>query len=144
VWNGTRLPAFFSVKVTGGKQIEKALKELEPKLAKKVVRKACRDGAKVLKEEIEKTAPQDTGALAASVKIKTKFRKGIASATAEIGEGNFKGETFYAAMVEFGTSKQPPQGYMQQAFDNKKEQVAKQTEDAIRQGIDKIVKDSTK
>ena len=137
------MPAFFSVKVSGGKEIIQALKELEPKLAKKVVRKACRDGATILKKEIEQEAPKATGALAESVKIKTRFKKGTFTANAEIGEGAYKGMTYYAAFVEFGTSKMEPRGFMQQAFNDKKEEVAKKTEEALRAGIDKIVRESS-
>lgn len=139
------MPAnFFSVKITGAYSVEQALKDLEPKLAKKVLRKAVRQGAKILKEETEKEAPKKTGALAGSVKIKTRFKKSVISAQTVIGEGAFKGETWYAAAIEFGTSKMAPNPFMQRAFDAKKDEVARVTEAAIKQGIEDIASETAK
>lgn len=96
---------------------------------------------KIIKKEVAQNAPRDSGAIARSVKIKSgkRSRKGM-SIDVVIGEGNFKGDTFYAAMVEYGTSKQVGQGYMRAAFDSKGEQAKKIVMGEILKEIEKLAK----
>lgn len=128
---------FFTI--TGAKEIDRKLKSLAPKIAKKVVRKALKSATKVVKLAVEQEAPVgETGVLAASVKIRTRTKKGKMTATVQIGDKDF--ENFYAAFKQFGTSKMEPDPFMQRAFDKTKDQVASQlTQDLVR-GIENEMK----
>lgn len=128
-------------KITGAKEIERKLKSLAPKIAKKVVRKALKSATKVVKLAVEQEAPVgDTGILSASVKVRTRTKKGKMTATVQIGDKNFAGDTWYAPAVEFGTSKMEPNPFMQRAFDKTEDQVANQlTQDLVR-GIENEMK----
>lgn len=105
--------------VTGLKEIDRALRELEPKIGKKVIRQAMRKSMKPVKTAVEQNAPVgETGLLAASVKIRAakKSRKSF-GIDVTIGEKDWVGKTWYAAAVEYGTSRMEGRGFMRKAFD---------------------------
>jgi HK97 gp10 family phage protein len=47
---------YFSITLTGGAELEKKLKELEPKVAKKLLRQTLRDGQKCIASKIKSNA----------------------------------------------------------------------------------------
>lgn len=126
-----------SFKLIGMKEIHKAFKDLEPKVAKKVVRKALRKGMKIVLAEAKVKAPTgETKQLKKSLKIKARKRsRKVIAMDLTSGKGDFKGDQYYAAMVEYGTKKQPAQHYMRDAFEAKGGVAAKAIKDAIRDGI---------
>lgn len=106
------------------KKLEKDLRQLDKKVQRKVLRQSMRKAMKPIKTAIEEEAPVgETGLLADSVKLKAgrKSRTSV-SITAGIGEGEFKGETWYAAAVEYGTSKMDANPFMRRAYDAKGEE----------------------
>jgi hypothetical protein len=60
-----------SVRITGIQAIQKALKELEPKLAKKVIRKASRDAIKIPYAKAKAEWPVESGASKKSIRVRT-------------------------------------------------------------------------
>lgn len=86
--------------VTGLADLSKALGELAPNIQKKIMRGALRAGMKVSLERARGNVHDDTGALAASIRISTSARNGMVKATLKAGSK----EAFYAHMVEFGTA----------------------------------------
>ena len=130
-------------KITGGERIKKALLGLEKKVARKVVRVAAKEGAAIIKAAVIEEAPKDSGDLAGSVKMKTRSRKGVFTATVTIGARNFKGETFYAAFIQYGTPGTEPNPFMDRAFDRKKDEAAKAMEAALLKGVLAEVRKST-
>lgn len=127
--------------IKGIPAIEKAIRELEPKIAKKVIRKNIRKGLKPIKAEVEAQAPVESGATKASVKIRAmKGKRGRIGVNVQIGAGDFKGETFYAAFREYGTSKMEADPFMRRAFDNKAESAKAETERGIVADIEAEVK----
>lgn len=126
-------------KITGIKEIDKALSELEPKLAKKIIRKTLRDSAKIVREEVKQTAPFETGELKAAVKVKAgRRRRNSISVQVQIGEGDFKGQTYYASFLEYGTKDIEPLGFMRKALDNKEDEVREKAKASILQGLEKL------
>jgi HK97 gp10 family phage protein len=124
--------------ITGIKEIDRALAELEKNTAKKVIRQAMRKACKPLKAQVEADAPRVTGTLASNVKIKaikkSRTKMGI---RVQIGAKDYTGKTFYAAFVEYGTSKMPAKGFMRKAFDDRKEEAKGIAIEEIRKGIEK-------
>lgn len=89
--------------IVGGQELDNLLKTLPANLEKNIMRTALRAGANVFLAEVKRRAPVDSGALAKTVRISTKAKKGDVSASVKVG-GKAKGEdVFYAHMVEFGT-----------------------------------------
>ena len=63
------------------------------------MRAALRRGAVVYKNEVDRRIPRDSGQLAASARITTRYQRGRVSASVKVG--NFV--AWYAHLVEFGT-----------------------------------------
>jgi HK97 gp10 family phage protein len=137
-------------KITGIKELDTALKQLEPKLQKKVLRQAMRESLKPVRSAVKAEAPVgETGDLAKSVKIKSgKRKKDTIRLNVQIGAGDFKGATYYAAFVEYGhhigsrklgdaRTLQPANDYMKRAFDQTKEQARETARRLILAGIER-------
>lgn len=94
---------------TGHKGIDAALAKFEVNVQKAIFRKASRPAAKLVLQAASNMAPVRKGELASSLKVQgvkqSRGRKGSAkighSVTA--GAGFFKGPTFSAGFLEFGT-----------------------------------------
>jgi HK97 gp10 family phage protein len=128
--------------ITGIAELDKKLRELGPKVGNKVVRTAMRNAAKTLKAGIEGRAPEgETGALSSSVKVRAGKRSRT-SQTVEVGleDATFKGERFYAAANEWGTSEMPGQHFVRGTLDAEGESVKKDIEREIRDGIERVAK----
>ena len=124
--------------ITGVDEIRRAYRTLPKRAANKVISKAIRAALKPVKKEVERRAPKGkTGLLARSfkVRVRTKKKRGIIALDVRNGEGDFKGKTYYAAMVNFGTKKQKAQGFMEAAFDATKDSAAAQVANEVAAGI---------
>jgi HK97 gp10 family phage protein len=90
-------------RVENWKAIDKKLKKLEKRTAKKVVTKELRNTAKVFQKESKTLAPVEKGDLKKSIKVKAmKRKKGRIGVNAIISEGDFKGDQYYGSFQEFG------------------------------------------
>jgi hypothetical protein len=111
--------------ITGDKQVDRRLRALEPKVAKKYARTALRDALKPTAAAVKSAAPRGSGALAGQVKVRAakRSRRGIAMKI-QLGDDQAKAETaaaqrvkrrwpFYAAIREF---KGRGAGYMGHTF----------------------------
>jgi HK97 gp10 family phage protein len=93
----------FRLKVSGGRELDAALRALDRKVSGKLSRQAMRAGAKVALPEVRKRAPKASGAMAASFKVRAgKRRKGRIAYQVQTKAGDYKGDTFYGAFVSFG------------------------------------------
>lgn len=91
------------VKIEGINEAIKNLKILGDKMQRKAVASSLRDGTKLLKSAVQADAPVKSGATKAAVKVRAgKRKKGKVSMMVSIGEGWFKGATFYAAFDALG------------------------------------------
>lgn len=95
---------------------------------KAALRTGTRAGAKLVLAAAKANAPVDTGALRDNLKIKPikRSRKypgriGFVIGNYDVEGGSlFRGDTFYAGMVEYGTVNQRGQPYLRPAFDSTK------------------------
>lgn len=139
MWRSKIAKSFF---LLGDRALDKKLKELNSKIAKRVVRQATRSGMKIFQGVVKSAAPRgSTGNLAKSIKVRSgKRSRRHFSMVVQLGEGNFKGETWYGAAVEYGTSKMAPTGFMRKSFDSTHEQVRKHAMSEIAKGIEREAK----
>lgn len=87
------------VQLTGFAEHDKKLRQLEPKLAKKVLRKAMSAAAEPVRKEAARLAPRgDTGQLSRNIVKNVKRKKSIV--VAKVGAA---AKVFYAIFLEFGT-----------------------------------------
>lgn len=84
------------IHVKGLAELQKLLGDLAPKLEANVLRSALRQGANVIKEEAQRISPVKSGKLRDSLKVGTRLKRGVATASV-------KSKVRYAALVEFGT-----------------------------------------
>ncbi len=104
------------ITLLGDMALIKALKELDKKAQNQIARKACREGAKEIAREVKSTISVRSGQTRRAVKVRVaKRKKGRVRLDVRIGAGDFKGETYYAAFVEYGwkTGKRGTQGRKQ-------------------------------
>ena len=113
----------FSFSLNGLPEVKKALLEMDKKMSKTLLKKAMREGMKPMRAAVKAAVPVVSGDMRKAVKIRTlpKSRTSF-GVIVGIGDRDFVGKQYYAAMVEFGTSKQAPQGNLRKAFDATKDQ----------------------
>lgn len=92
-----------SMVLTGDRELNRKLQTLKGPKQKKAVRKASRESLKPLASATSRAAPRRSGLLARSVKVRAlkRSRKRV-GARVTIGEGSFKGRTFYGGFIELG------------------------------------------
>lgn len=82
------------------------LNALEGKVQRKVVKKAAREAGRPMLAAARKNAPRRSGKLSKSIKLRTYRRKrtNIVGARITTGSktGDFDGDTYYGAFVEYG------------------------------------------
>lgn len=135
-------------KLTGGKELVKALRELPEEIkAERVVSTAMRKAAKPLQEKIRAAAPEDTGRLRMFIAMrsgKKKDRIRVFLGALRVGKAFFDKHglaqgAYYARMTEFGTKHQRAQHWMEKAVDGGAQEFLDQTVVEIKAGIDKAV-----
>ena len=123
-----------SIQLRGFDKVEKLFKELPLKVQKRVIRPACRAAAKEVLPEVKNLAPERSGATKKSLKIRAAKRRNkfTAAVLIQTRKGDFKGDEFYAAFVEYGTKERivkktgksagsvRPHEFMKRGFENKK------------------------
>ncbi len=99
------------LKLEGFDALKQAFKQLEPKLAKKVIRQSVRNGMKVVQAAAKENAPVDTGAGKRKIRVRTskgprgtKTRHTIALAVlvGEVPRKGAKDSTWYMWLQEMG------------------------------------------
>lgn len=97
------------VKITGAAELQKKLRGLPDKVAKKHIRAALRKGAKIIRDEARRLAPKDTGHLVDSIKVRAakRMKRGSFGIQVITGAGDFAGDEFYASFYEYGYRKNP-------------------------------------
>lgn len=130
------------VKITGFANVDKKLADLEKKVATKVIRQAMRKAAKPVLEAAINNAPVgETGELKKNIKIKAGKRSRYKTTLkVQTGEGDYKGDTFYASFVEFGSESQPAQGFMRRAYDSESEKAKQIAISEIIKGLNNLKK----
>lgn len=87
-------------KLKGGPELQKLLDTLPVRLERNILRAGLRAGATIVRDAARNNINNDTGALAKSVRVSTRAKGGVVSATVKAGNAAAP----YAGMVEFGTS----------------------------------------
>lgn len=125
--------------IEGFDKVFKRLKELEPKVAKKVLRQALRAGAKIIQTRAKANAPVLTGQTKKAIKIRAgKRSRGSVGVNVSIGARDYVGDQFYAAFHEYGTSKMQARPFMRPAYDSEKEKAAEVIQRKILEGIEAV------
>jgi len=114
------------------------LDELTLVQGQQVLAKSLKNASIILAEEQEHLVPQLTGKLAASIRVQVTERS-ASQVYSRIGPTR---RAFYAIFGNFGTRYQRAQHYIEQAWDNKKEEVWTVIRYDLGKFIDKAMKKS--
>lgn len=140
--NPTFAPEF---KIQGIEAVLNALGEVDKKLGKKILRKGLRAGAKVVENFVKANAPiGDSGLVLASIKVKAqkKSRKSFGLVVTTGDSHPYKGKAYYAAFIEYGTSKMPARPFLRESYEQSKDIALAVIEQKVFQLIDESVKES--
>ena len=124
--------------ITGVKEIQRAYRELPKRAANKVVRQAIRRALKPVQAKVKELSPKgETGRLSKAPKVRArkKVKRGVIALNVQIGEGDFKGKTFYGGFQNFGTKRIKAKHYIEAAFDATKDSAAAQVAAEVAAGI---------
>lgn len=125
--------------LTNIKDIEELFEKHLPSEAKKALRTASREGAKVVARAAKAKVPKDTGTLRRSIRVRSIKRSRVKVGSRVItGEGFFKGETFYGGFVEFGTKYMKARPFLRPAADENREKVIKEFGEHLKESIIKV------
>ena len=101
------------------KRLYAKLQMIPKKVANKMAGQAGRAAAKIVAEKARQLVPVQYGTLQNSIKVRavarTKRYKGMVGAAGRTGGGDFRGETYYGGMIEFGTKHMPHQSFLRHA-----------------------------
>jgi len=139
-----------SIIITGIPQIDRRLKQLEPKIQKKVIRKSMRDGMKLVATEVKGQVPIETGLTKSNVLTRAvkKKKRGSIEIEVRIAGGNtglvktYGGDkrAFYPAIVEYGRQGVAPNPFMRRSFAAKGEAARQVTIQSILTGVEEAVR----
>ncbi len=115
----------FDVKVIGADAVIAMLKDYRGKKAPAAIRKASRAGCKVIAKKARDIVPEversdkTKGQWRRAIKVRAIKRnsKGFIGAKVIVGQGDFKGDTFYASIAEWGSKHAAATHYMKRAAD---------------------------
>ena len=92
------------VTITGDKELINSLKKLPKLVARKCLRQAMRPAMKLVQTAAKNNAPVKTGLTQKAIKVRALRRSTkFIGIDVQIGEGDYKGKTFYGAFLEYGT-----------------------------------------
>jgi len=134
------------VKVEGLAELEKRMRELEPKLAKAALRSAVNAGSQVIKKEAKALAPVNTGRLARkaiyvarsrgeSHSHRETYKVGVRLGRKEAQKGM---DAFYWWYLEYGTKFISARPFMRPAFEKKKNEAFEAIKKKLKEKLDQI------
>jgi HK97 gp10 family phage protein len=136
------VPDTVTVQVKGLAEIERRLRDLGPRIVRKVLLHACRRGAQKFAAAARAKAPVDTGELKRNITVKTKLDKAKGSAYGIVGVRYKKlgaqDPAVYAMFDEFGRADQAAQPFLRPAFDENKQQALEEFASDLKQEVAKV------
>lgn len=110
------MSGFASVQIEGGRQLDRALRRLPVRLARRHLREAARKGLAPIRtaarEHLRSDYREPTGRLRRSLKIRVVFVRGRGQVLAQLHNSR---DTYYGRFLEFGTRYIPGSRWMTRA-----------------------------
>lgn len=139
------MSGMFTIEIEGHKRLTRALKNLEAKLAKKIVRDALKPAADALMNATQHEAPVDTGRMVANMYLsRFKTSRGTARYEVMLPKREALGiapdaKGYYPAAVLYGTKNTPPNDFVGRAFDKHGDRIRRMAIDKIYRGIERAL-----
>lgn len=130
------------VVVTGIDKLDRKFKLLDARVGKKVVRQAMRQALKPVLAAARANAPEESGVLRRSIKIRAvkRRKKGVIGLEIRTDAKTMGGDAFYAAFIELGTSDKPAQPFLSPAYVEQGPEAVKQLEQLILEGLEREIR----
>ncbi|MFO8012125.1 MAG: HK97 gp10 family phage protein [Phycisphaerae bacterium] len=128
-----------ALKVEGAREIRRRLAALPRTVEKRIVRRAVREGAKIVREEAERRCPVATGRLRRTLtQRKGRQRRGSYTVAVQHNWKRYYGQVpFYGGFVEYGTRRMPARPYMRPAADAKQDEAGRAVIQSLQEGIER-------
>lgn len=126
--------------IVGLNELERELKLLSKAESNQVKRKATRAGARVIRDEIRKRAPENTGVLKRNVVV--AGAKGTTDSGIMVrskGKKGSKQNAFYWRFLELGTSKMAAIPFIRPGYQASEEPASKAAISELNNAIDKVL-----
>ena len=149
------------IRIEGAAELERKLRQLEPKISRKIVRKALRAGARPIQQQETANIPavanrqHPAGVWKRSVKISSvkRSRRGDIVILVQSRQEDFEGENFYAPFLELGHKtgrggsprrrQIPGKHYIRKAFETKKGEATAIISRQLAAGIEAVARERT-
>ena len=139
------------VKVSGLKELEKKLNDLDLELRKRAAREAGREAIKPVAERMKNKIPVDTGGLKDTIRVsattapsrlKKYSKKASMIASASVGRKSHKegGTGHQALQIEYGTDKMDAQPFVRPSIQGHEKTVFMHFRKHLRKSIDKFAR----
>ena len=122
-------------KVEGLTGLDRALRDLEPKLARRQLGNAVAAGGRVVRDEAKTRVPVDTGLLKESIVVR-RPRGTLGQAVV----GFLSPVSRRAHLTEFGTSRARARPFMRPALATKADAAIAKIADTLRRGLDRLAR----
>lgn len=137
---GSRVRAGSGVFVTGDKELDAILDQVEPRMAKRLQREELKKAAKqIILPEAQARVPVDSGQLEESLVARalprSRTRYGYEVRTRD---GFFKGDEFYGGFIEFGTKHQEADPFLRPAGYGNEQRIRTMVVGGVKQAIKKL------
>ena len=129
------MAAAFAIRVEGLEALDRRLRELPPKIERKVLRTALRGTANKVATRLRAGTPRRTGATAGRVRVQARVNK-QEGAFAKVSYRGRSAATI--RMRERGTVRQPPRPFFRAAVSGWEGQVTRDLHDALRDAVEKL------
>ena len=131
-----------AVEILGLDGVEKIFKIIGPKAARRVMKGATSDVARMIRTEAKQNVPVRSGTLKKAIKVKPRRGKPGESRTSVFVETGRKAKNdgFYWHMIERGTEHSPAQPFLRPAFHTVRNKVNTAFTTKIKQRIIKEIK----
>lgn len=132
-------------KLDGYEDAVKKIGAANPKLEKKIIRKAMRPPAKLVLADLKKAAPVLTGKLKASLKIRSAKRsrknKNKIILLVATAQKDFTGIAYHASFLEYGTRKMKPKRWMRDTTEPNEKKYSTSFVDSLTKTTNETIKE---
>lgn len=140
-----------TIKLTGLRELDAALRDMKKSTAKATMKRAAMDALTPMRDTAQALAPVDDGQLRDSIGIAPTLIRSARSKGAKGGDDTTTRVTAYVGTSnrngvprEFGTVRSGAHPFLRPAFDGTKGQVLNRVADSLRTEIDKAAKRAAK
>ncbi len=106
-----------SQKIEGLEALDAQLAAIARQIAEQGAPAAAHAAARVLYQEVERTAPEDSGELKSALEIVQAQEPARSIAAVSVADSQKGGALWHAVLLEYGTSHMPPHPFMRPAFE---------------------------